>query len=150
MLTSTFHSNFNGYSFFVYCLRLVVSNQTFPTFFIMGFPRPKRLKPFLFTFPLSPLVYLCASICTSNGCNFIAFGNFIWWVPHKLCGTKLNSNKYAKPNLELICHFLYFALVFLSSTLTTFVQYSTGIYIYIHTYRKIPIISPTVYKPRGI
>ena len=26
---------------------------------------------------------------------------------------------------------LYFALVFLSSTLTTFVQYSTGIYIYI-------------------
>ena len=51
-------------------------------------------------------------------------------MPHKLCGTKLNSNKYAKPNLELICHFLYFALVFLSSTLTTFVQYSTGIYIY--------------------
>ena len=53
-------------------------------------------------------------------------------MPHKLCGTKLNSNKYAKPSLELICHFLCFALVFLSSTLTTFVQYSTGIYIYIY------------------
>ena len=136
MLTSTFHSNFNGYSFFVYCLRLVVSSQTFPTrfdvFFKMGFPRIKRLKPFLFTFPLSPPVCLCATIYTRNGCNFIAFGNFIWWVPHKLCGTKLNSNKYAKPNLELICHFSYFALVFLSSTLTTFVQYSTGIYIYIY------------------
>ena len=50
-------------------------------------------------------ICLCAIIYTSNG--FIAFGNFIWWVPHKLCGTKLNSNKYAKPNLELICHFLY-------------------------------------------
>ena len=99
----------------------------------MGFPRLKRLKPFLFTFPLSPPVCLCATIYTSNSCNFIAFGNFIWWVPHKLCGTKLNSNKYAKPNLELICHFLYFALVFLSSTLTTFVQYSTDIYIYINS-----------------
>ena len=55
-------------------------------------------------------------------------------MPHKLCGTKLNSNKIAKPNLELICHFLYFALVFLSSTLTTFVQYSTDIYICIYIY----------------
>ena len=76
MLTSTFHSNFNGYSFFVYCLQLVVSNQTFPTrfdvFLKMGFP---RLKPFLFTFPLSPPVCLCATIYTSNGCNFITFGN---------------------------------------------------------------------------
>ena len=60
MLTSTFHSNFNGYSFFVYCLRLVVSNQTFPIRFdvLMGFLRLKRLKHFLFTFPLSPPVYV--------------------------------------------------------------------------------------------
>ena len=81
MLASTFHSNsnFDGYSFFVYCLRLVVSNQTFPTRFdvLMGFLRLKRLKHFLFTFPLSPPICLCATIYTSNGCNFIAFGNFI-------------------------------------------------------------------------
>ena len=79
MLTSTFHSNFNGYSFFVYCLQLVVSNQTFPTRFdvLMGFHRLKRFKHFLFTFPLSPPICLCATIYTSNGCNFIAFDNFI-------------------------------------------------------------------------
>ena len=63
MLTSTFHSNFNGYSFFVYCLRLVVSNQTFPTrfdiFFKMGFPRLKRLKPFCLHFRSArPSVYV--------------------------------------------------------------------------------------------
>ena len=44
--------------------------------------------------------------------------------------TKLHNNKYAKPNLELIRHFLCFVLVFVLSTLTTFVQYSTGMYIY--------------------
>ena len=63
MLTSTFHSNsnFDGYSFFVYCLRLVVSNQTFPTRFdvLMGFLRLKRLKQFCLHFRSArPSVYV--------------------------------------------------------------------------------------------
>ena len=35
-------------------------------------------------------------------CLIYIFGNFIWWVPYKLCGTKLFSNKNAKSNLQLI------------------------------------------------
>ena len=65
MLTSTFHSNsnFNGYSFFVYCLRLVVSNQIFPTtcrFDVStGFLGLKRLKHFCLHFRSAhPSVYV--------------------------------------------------------------------------------------------
>ena len=52
---------------------------SFPTRFdvLMGFLRLKRLKHILFTFPLSPPICRCATVCTSNDCNFIEFGNFI-------------------------------------------------------------------------
>ena len=64
MLTSTFHSNFNGYSFFVYCLRLVVSNQTFPTrfddFFLNGFSTAKTF-----------FVYISAQPAHLSMCHYI-------------------------------------------------------------------------------
>ena len=68
MLTSTFHSNFNGYSFFVYCLRLVVSNQTFPTrldvffsfFFLNGFSTAKTF-----------FVYISAQPARLSMCHYI-------------------------------------------------------------------------------
>ena len=66
MLTSTFHSNFNGYSFFVYCLRLVVSNQTFPTrfdVFYNGFSTAKTVKTFF--------VYISAQPTRLSMCQYI-------------------------------------------------------------------------------
>ena len=68
MLTSTFHSNFNGYSFFVYCLQLVVSNQTFPTRFDVfilknGFSKAKAVKTFF--------VYISAQPARLSMCHYI-------------------------------------------------------------------------------
>ena len=53
-----------------------VENFVVPMVFRLNLRRIERLKHFLFTFPLSPPICLCATIYTSNGCNFIAFGNF--------------------------------------------------------------------------